>query len=65
MKEKKREKNKRVRSMKKKKKDKNIWIIWKNIWKYMCVIKKSRNGSFVFKKFFKTKPMMKKNYEFE
>lgn len=31
----------------------------------MYVIKKSRNGSFVFKKFFKTKPMMKKNYEFE
>lgn len=53
--------NERVKSMKEKKKTK-IYGLW--IYGYVCN-RRSRNGFFVFKTFFKTKPTMKKNYEFE
>lgn len=54
----KKKKRKRNEKVKKKsiKEKKNIWII--------CVNRKSRNSPFIFKKF-KTKSIMKTNYEFD
>lgn len=65
-KQKEKEKNKDKEKWKSKKyegkKKTKIYGLW--IYGYVCN-RKSRNGFFVFKTFFKTKPTMKKNYEFE